>query len=108
MNVAPYKRRLWRLIDKYGETFTVDGETSPSYKGIFHILDSTTIKMLLDDLESLSVLKPGLKLYTKAPVVLPRGAVVTRGGRDYKVKKVFTYALAGEAVHNIALLSPDE
>ena len=108
MNIDPYKKRLWRLIDKYGESFTLDGETDPSYRGIFHILDSTTVKMLLDDLESLSVLKPGLKLYTKAAVVLTRGQIVTRRGIDYKVKKSFTYAPAGEATHNVALLSPEE
>ena len=50
-----FAERFERKLAEFGEQFTVDGNT---YRGVFRILDTGTMRTYLDDTEVLGVAKP--------------------------------------------------
>jgi len=94
--------RILKKLDKIGEQFTVNSNT---YRGVFKILDTGTMRTYLDDVEVMGVVRPGLLLVTKADASVAEGDHITRDGRTYEVLKTSQHRIAGVAVVKIAILA---
>ena len=108
MNAENIKRRIGRKIDDMGENFTLNGLSGTAYRGLFHILDNSLINLYMDDAESLSLIRPALRMTVKPQVNIAADDVIVRQGVNYKVKKFFTYRIGGSAIYKTAVLSEYE
>jgi hypothetical protein len=98
----PYLQRILTKFRKLGEQFTVGSHT---YRGIFKILDSGTMRTYLDDVEVMGVVKPGLLLVTQADADIDVDDTITRDSRTYTVLKTSLNRIAGVAVSKVVILA---
>lgn len=97
-----FLQRIKKKIGTGGETFNIGSNT---YRGIFKVLDTGTMRAYLDDVEAMGVARPGLLLIADADTPLTAGAAITRDGRTYEVLKVSIHRIAGAAAAKVALLA---
>lgn len=97
-----FAERIAEKIEKFGEEFTVGSNT---YRGVFKILDSGTMRNYLDDVEMMGVTHPGLLLVTDADAGVEPDDTITRDGRIYTVLKVSNNRIGGAIVVKIAILA---
>ncbi|MFQ3549973.1 MAG: hypothetical protein SNJ70_09520 [Armatimonadota bacterium] len=98
----PISDRVDTAVDRVGESFNLNGIT---YKGVFKLLDSGTMRTYLDDIEVLGLAKPAWFLTTKANVPLSIGDTITRGSVNYQVLKCIKVYVSGIAVACNAVLA---
>lgn len=96
-----YCERIAKKLEKHGEEFTVNSNT---YRGVFRILDSGTMRTYLDDVEIMAVTRPGLLLVTVPDAVINSNDTVTRDGREYVVFKTSLHRIGGVPVVKLAIL----
>lgn len=96
--------RINANIDRLGHTLSFtklngssDGQPF-SVVGIVQPLDSGTMRTFLDDMESMGVARPGLKITCKGSATVIVDDEFTLDGRNFVVWKVFKHYLAGEVV----------
>lgn len=97
-----FLQRIKKKLGIAGEQFTVNSNT---YRGVFKILDSGTMRNYLDDTEALGLTKPGLLLITDADASISVGNTIVRDGRTYEVLKTSTHRIGSAAVVKIAVLA---
>lgn len=97
-----YLARFKKKLEKAGEQFTVNGNT---YRGIFRILDSGTMRTYLDDVETMAVVRPGLLLVTQSDAAIAVDDTITRDGRTYTVLKTSNHRIGEITVVKVAVLS---
>lgn len=97
-----FLQRVKKKLGVGGEQFTVGGNT---YRGVFKILDSGTMRNYLDDTEVLGMTRPGLLLITDADAVITAGATITRDSRTYEVLKTSTHRIGSVAIAKLAILA---
>ena len=94
--------RINANIDRLGQTlaFTkLNGSTGTfSVVAIVQLLDSGTQRTFLDDIESMSVVHPGVKITCKGDSTVIVDDEFTFDSRNYVVWKSFKHYLAGEVV----------
>jgi len=95
--------RVDRKITAYGEDYLLNGVTPE--KGFFSLLDNTRMRIMLDDTEAATVIKPGLYLVTRATSVIAVDDTVLRDGKEYVVLKTAIERFGGLAVVKVAVLS---
>lgn len=78
--------RMKKIMNRHGEQYTVGTYT---YYGFFKPLDTGTMRTYLDDVEAMSVQRPGLLLITYGEAQIAVDDTITRDGRTYTVLKVF-------------------
>jgi len=98
----PFLQRIKKKLGIAGEDFTVGANT---YRGVFKVLDTGTMRNYLDDTEVMGVTRPGLLLTTDADASISVTDTITRDGRTYEVLKVSTHRIANVAVVKIAILA---
>jgi len=81
-----------------GEQFSLKGDI---HKGIFRLLDSSTMCVYLDDDPDE---RPGLLLMTDPHVPICVGDQLARGDRTYSVLRAMTHNIAGIPMVKIAIL----
>ena len=96
-----FAERVAKKLEKFGEQFTIGTST---YHGVFKVLDSGTMRNYLDDVEVMSVGRPGLLLVTEADAVIDANQTITRDGRTFTVMKVSRHRIGGECAVTIAIL----
>lgn len=94
--------RIAKKIANFGESFTLNGVT---YKGVFKLLDSGTMRTYLDDVEMMGVVHPGLLLVTGVDVPISEDNTLTRDSRTYTVLKTALHRIGNTTVVKIAILS---
>lgn len=97
-----FAERMAKKLELFGEEFTVPGGT---YRGVFRVLDSGTMRSYLDDVESMGVEKPGLLLITEGDAIVSAGDTLTRDGRTYTVLKTSNHRIAEVSVVKLAVLA---
>ena len=97
-----FVERIASKLEKFGEQFTCDGNT---YDGIFRILDTGTMRIYLDDVEIMGVVKPGLMLVTEPDADIEVDDTITRDGRVYTVLKQSLHRISGTSVVMIVILA---
>lgn len=97
-----FAERIAKKLAGFGEQFTVDGTT---YKGVFKMLDSGTLRTYLDDVEVMGVVHPALLLVTQAAVPIVVDDTITRDGRTYSVLKTSLHRIGDTSVVKIVILS---
>ncbi len=98
----PFLERIKKKLGIVGEQFSIGSNT---YRGVFRVLDSGTMRAYLDDVEAMGVTRPGLLLVTHADAVISVGNTITRDGRTYEVLKVSVHRIANTAAAKIAVLA---
>lgn len=96
-----FPERIAKKLEKHGEAFTVNSHT---YRGVFRILDSGTMRTYLDDVEIMAVTRPGLLLVTVSDAVINQNDTITRDSRDYVVFKTSLHRIGGVPVVKLAIL----
>jgi len=94
--------RMLVALRRAGEEFTVGTNT---YRGVFRVLDSGTMRSYLDDVEIMGVTRPALLLVTRPDAAVNVSDTITRDGRTYTVLKVGTHRVGGLAVVKQAILA---
>ena len=94
--------RLNRKLEQIGEQFTVGENT---YRGVFRILDSGTMRSYLDDVEVMGVVKPGQLLVTEADAAIDVDDTITRDSRTYTVLKTSLHRIGDTTVVKLAVLA---
>lgn len=94
--------RIAKKFKKFGEAFTVNGNT---YYGVFRILDSGTMRTYLDDVEVMGVVKPGLLLVTKGDATISANNTITRDGRTFTVLKTSQHRIGAVSVVKLVILT---
>lgn len=98
----PFVERLATKLEKHGEEFTVNGST---YRGVFRVLDTGTMRAYLDDVEVMGVTRPGLMLVTEGEADIDVNDTLARDGRTYTVLKVSRHRIGEVTVVRIAILA---
>jgi hypothetical protein len=93
--------RLKSKLATYGEAFTVGTST---YRGVFAVLGSGTMRAYLDDVELMGVARPALMLVTGPETSIAPGDHITRDGRTYTVLKTSNHRVSQTTVVKIAIL----
>lgn len=94
--------RVAHKLDFFGETFSVNGNAC---QGMFKLLDTGTMRLYLDDIESMGITHPALALVTTPDANVDVGDSISRDDRSYTVLKIATHRIGGNAVIKIAILS---
>jgi hypothetical protein len=94
-------KRILNKLSKYGEQFTVDGNT---YHGVFRLLDSGTMRNYLSDVEIMGVVRPGLLLLTDPDTDIELNDTIDRDGRTYIVLRIADQRVCGTAVARTVIL----
>lgn len=94
--------RIAKKFATAGEEFTVNSNT---YRGVFRILDTGTMRNYLDDVESMGVERPGLLLVTEGDADIDVSDSITRDGRTYTVYKVSKHRIGEVIVVKLAILA---
>ncbi|MCE5199059.1 hypothetical protein LLG39_08790, partial [bacterium] len=68
--------RIKKRLTKVGEQFTVTN--GGTYRGVFRMLDSSTMRTYLDDAEVMNVTHPGLLLITQGDATIEPNNTITR------------------------------
>lgn len=97
-----FAERIATKIERFGEHFTLNSAT---YKGIFRIADTGTLRTYLDDVEMMGVVHPALLLLTAPDVVINQYDTIARDGRDYSVHKTALLHIGDAVVARIAIMS---
>jgi len=97
-----FVERIAKKLASFGEQFTVNGTT---YRGVFKLLDSGTLRVYLDDVEVMGVVHPALLLVTGPDIPISEDNTLTRDGRTYTVLKTALHRIGGVSVVKIAILS---
>lgn len=94
--------RIDANIDRLGQTLSftkLNGSTGTfSVVGIVQPLDFSTQRTFLDDIESMGVVHPGVKVTCKGNSTVIADDEFTFDSRNYVVWKAFKHYLAGEVV----------
>ena len=94
--------RIAKKLASFGEQFTIGSTT---YRGVFKLLDSGTLRVYLDDVEVMGVVHPALLLVTAPNVPISEDDTLTRDGRTYTVLKTALHRIGNTSVMKIAILS---
>lgn len=94
--------RIAKKLATCGEEFTVNSNT---YRGVFRILDTGTMRTYLDDVESMGVVRPGLLLVTEGSADIDANDSIARDGRTYTVLKVSRHRIGEVVVVKLAVLA---
>ncbi len=94
--------RIAKAFLRSGEQFTVGSNT---YRGVFSILSTGTMRNYLDDPEVLAITHPALMLTTQGDAVIAVNDTITRDGVTYTVLRVSNHRLAGVLAVKIAILA---
>ena len=97
-----FDERARAKLERYGEEFELDSFT---YRGVFRVLDSGTIRAYLDDVEAMAVVHPALLLITAGDTPIVVNDTITRDGRIYTVLKVSNHRIGDTAVVKLAILA---
>jgi hypothetical protein len=97
-----FLERLINKLAKVGEQFTVGANT---YRGVFKVLDTGTMRNYLDDVEVMGVVRPGLLLTTRGDAVISVGDTIARDGRTYEVLKTSQHRIGSVAVVKLVILA---
>lgn len=97
----PVMERMVNKIAKLGEEFTVGSNT---YRGVFKLLDSGTMRTYLNDTEIMGIVNPGLLLMTAPDSVIDIDDTVTRDSRAYTVKRSVVHRVMGVPVVRMVVL----
>ncbi len=97
-----FAERIAAKIERLGEQFALNSAT---YKGIFKMLDSGTIRTYLDDVEMMGVVHPALLLVTGPDVVMNLYDTITRDGREYFILKTALHRIGDVPIAQSAILS---
>lgn len=97
-----FKERIDAALSRIGEDFTI---RSTTYRGVFKLLDSGTMRTYLDDVEVMGVTKPGLFLVTGSDTSIVENDTITRDGRIYTVLKTSEHRISGVVVMKTAVLA---
>ncbi len=95
-------QRIAKGFLRTGEQFTVGAHT---YRGVFQILASGTMRNYLDDPEVMGVTHPCLMLVTQGDAVIAVADTITRDSRTYTVLRVSSHRIAGVLAVKIAILA---
>ena len=96
-----FSERIAKKLEKHGEAFTVNGHT---YRGVFRILDSGTMRAYLDDVEVMAVTHPGLLLVTVPDAEINQYDHINRDNRDYVVFKSSLHRIGDVSVVKLVIL----
>ncbi len=94
--------RVLTGLRRAGEEFTVNGNT---YRGVFRLLDTGTMRTYLDDVEAMGIARPGLLLITQGDASISVSDTITRDGRTYTVLKTSQHRVGGVTVVKQAILA---
>ncbi len=97
-----FAERAAALLRKTGEEFTVGANT---YRGVFRVLDTGTMRSYLDDMESMGVTRPGLLLVTEGDASIAVNDTLTRDGRTYTVLKTSQHRIGEVTVVKVVVLA---
>lgn len=97
-----YLDRIKKKLARHGEQFTVTGGT---YRGVFRMLDSSTMNTYLDDPEQLCVSHPGLLLVTQGDANINVDDTLTRDGHTYTVFRTSQHRIGSVTVVKIVVLA---
>jgi len=89
-------------LSRAGEDFTVGSNT---YRGVFRVLDTGTMRNYLDDVEVMAVTRPGLLLITQGDAEIDVSDTITRDGRTYTVLKTSQHRVGRVTVVKQAVLA---
>ena len=96
-----FSERIAKKLEKHGEAFTINSHT---YRGIFRILDSGTMRTYLDDVEVMAATRPGLLLVTVPDAEINQYDNINRDGRDYVVFKTSLHRIGDVSVVKLVIL----
>lgn len=94
--------RIAKKLARFGEQFTVGANT---YRGVFKVLDSGTMRMYFDDVETMGITRPALLLITQPDAAITTGNTITRDGRVYTTLKTANQRVAGVVVAKLVFLA---
>lgn len=94
--------RAAAAVHRLGEEFTVGGST---FRGVFRVLDSGTLRTYLNDTEIMGVTNPGLLLITAPSSAVSVNDTITRDGRTYTALRSVLHRLAGVPVVRVVVLA---
>lgn len=94
-------QRIANNIVRLGEEFTVGANT---YKGVFKVLDPSTMRTYLNDVEAMGVTVPGLILYTTPDTPVNQADTVTRDGVNYYAYRSVIQKVMGVPVARMVIL----
>lgn len=94
-------QRIVKKFQENGEQFIVNGNTC---RGVFRLLDLGTMRVYLDDVEVLGVIRPGLMLITTPDAQINVNDTITRDGRTYTVLKISLHRIGDTSVVKTAVM----
>jgi hypothetical protein len=97
-----FAERIAKKLERYGEQFELNSQT---YRGVFKLLDSGTMRTYLDDGDMMSVVHPALLLVTLPDVTINVNDTITRDGRVYVVLKTALHRIGDTPVAQTAILN---
>ena len=98
----PFAERIAKKLSRHGEQFTVGSNT---YRGVFKVMDTGTMRTYFDDVEVMGITRPGLLLVTQADADIDPTDTITRDGRTYTVLKTALHRIGGATVAKLVLLA---
>jgi len=93
--------RLHDAIEREGETFTLAGT---QYRGMIQMLESSKMRLYLDDVEIAGLSRPVLLLTVASDVPLTAGAAITRDSRSFTIQRIYIHRLRNNQCIKTAVL----
>ena len=105
MSAAAIKDNIARVGEVLGFTKLAGAAGAVNVNAIVNMLDGATISMMLDDVEAMGVVAPGLKLVVAGDCTVIENDTFTRDGRTYTVFKMFPYYIGSVVQSRLVVAS---